>query len=586
MSIRDLDSVFRPASIALVGASKTPGSVGAVLARNLMGAGFDGPIMPVNPRHQSIAGALAWPDVESLPVTPELGVVCTPADAVPGVIADLRAKGARAAIIVTAGFGEGADRVGAHRQQALHDAAQGMRLVGPNVLGVLVPGSGINASFAHIDAPAGDLAFVSQSGAVVTSVLDWAAARGIGFSHMVSLGDMADVDFGDMLDYLALQPNVRAILLYIEAVTNARKFMSAARIASRAKPVVVIKSGRVPEGARAASSHTGALAGSDAVYEAAFRRAGMLRVHDTQELFDAVQTLAHAPQFHGDRLAILSNGGGVGVLATDRAVAEGCRMATLSPETMATLDAALPETWSRGNPVDMIGDAPGGRYAAALETLLTDDGVDAVLVLNCPTAVSDSVEAAQAVIGCRTSRRFPVLTNWLGGASPDAARKLFAANKIPTYETPEAAVQAFAHLVRYQSRQRQLFHVPPKTVDDQSLNRAAAGEVFAAARRDGRAWLTDLEVKAVLKAYGIPVVESILAATPDEAAAAAETLPGPYVLKIQSPDITHKTDVGGVTLDLDSAEAVAAAAEAMRTRVAAAAPDARLDGFVVQSMIR
>ena len=586
MSVRDLDCIFRPSSVAVIGASNRPRSVGAVLMQNLMQAGFDGPVMPVNPGYRAIRGALAWPSVTDLPVVPDLGIVCTPPDAVAEVIGQLRAKGARAAIIITAGFGEGGAAEGERRLRAVLEQSRGMRLIGPNVIGVLVPGSGLNASFAHIAALPGDLAFVSQSGAILTSVLDWAAARGIGFSHMVSLGAMADVDFGDMLDYLALQPKVRAILLYIEAVTNARKFLSAARIAARAKPVVVIKAGRAPEGAKAARSHTGALAGSDAVYDAVFRRAGLLRVQDTIELFDAVETLAHAQRFRGDRLAILSNGGGAAVLATDRAVAEGCRLAALAPATMARLDAALPPTWSRGNPVDIIGDAPGSRYAAALEALLDDPGTDAVLVLNCPTATVDGEEAARAVIECGKDRRFPVLTSWLGGLSAEKARRLFAANGMPSYQTPEAAVRGFAHLVRYRAGQDQLLRTPPgKSVYD-GIDRAAAAAVLDGVRKSGRNWLMEAEAKTVLRAYGIPVVDTVVAKTPAAAGAAAKKMPGPYVVKIYSPDILHKSDVGGVQLDLDTPDAVAAAASAMEARVRKALPDARIDGFTVQTMVR
>ena len=592
MSIRDLEYVFAPKSIALIGASKTPRSVGAVLAQNLMRAGFDGPIMPVNPKHRAIGGVLAWPDVASLPEVPDLGVVCTPAAAVPGVVADLREKGARAAVVITAGFGEGDDGEGAARRDAMLTASRGMRLVGPNVLGVLVPGVGLNASFAHIDAPAGDLAFVSQSGAVVTSVLDWAAARGIGFSHMVSLGDMADVDFGDMVDYLALQPRVRAILLYVEAITNARKFLSAVRIAARTKPVIVIKSGRVPEGAKAASSHTGALAGSDAVYDAVFRRAGLLRVHETQELFDAVETLAHAPRFRGDRLAILSNGGGFGVLATDRAVEEGCRLAALAPETIAALDAVLPPTWSGGNPVDIIGDATGERYAKALEVLIQaasrkSGGIDGLLVLNCPTAVASSDDAAEAVISAaKAAERLPILTSWVGDGAAQQSRRLFAEHLIPTYETPMQAVRAFMQLVTYRRNQAELLETPPSIPEGFTPDRAAAEAVIAGALAEGRAWLTEPEAKQVLAAYDIPVSTTRVAETPEAAAAVAAELGGSVALKILSRDITHKTDVGGVALDLRGPASVAEAAAAMAARVAEKRPEARIDGFTVQTMVR
>lgn len=586
MSIRDLDHFFRPSSVAVVGASKRPGSVGAVLMNNLMRAGFDGPIMPVNPNYRAIGGALAWPSVADLPIAPDLGVVCTPPDSVAEVVGALRDKGSKATIVITAGFGEGGTATGEERRQAVLTKARGMRLIGPNVVGVLVPDAGLNASFAHIDALPGDLAFVSQSGAIITSVLDWATTRGIGFSHMVSLGDMADVDFGDMLDYLALQPKVRAILLYIEAVTNARKFLSAARIAARAKPVVVIKAGRVPEGAKAAHSHTGALAGRDAVYDAVFRRTGLLRVRDTIELFDAVETLAHAQHFKGNRLAILSNGGGVAVLATDRLIAEGCRLAELDPATLTRLDSTLPPTWSHGNPVDIIGDAPGARYAAALEALLDDPGTDAVLVLNCPTAIADSADAARAVIECGKERRFPVLTSWLGGVSAEKARAAFAQSGMPTYDTPEAAVRGFAHLVRYREGQEQLLRTPPATAADGAINRGAAAAIVDAARRDGRDWLMEAEAKAVLAAYGVPVVNTVVAATPAEAEAAAGTMPGPYAVKIYSPDILHKTEVGGVDLDLDTPEAVAASVTAMRARIEHLLPQARIDGFTVQTMVR
>jgi acetyltransferase len=585
MTLRSLDSLFNPSSIALVGASKTPGTVGYVLARNLMSAGFDGPIMPVNPKHRAIGGVLTWPNVASLPVTPELAVVSTPADSVPGVVADLREKGTKAAIVVTAGFGEGGDRTGLSRAAALQKAAGDVRIVGPNVLGVMVPGIGLNAGFAGRTPLAGDLAFVAQSGAVLASVLDWATARGIGFSHMVSLGDMLDVDFGDMLDYLGRDPRVRAILLYIEAIKDVRKFMSAARAAARMKPVVVVKGGRQPEGARAASSHTGALAGSDAVYDAAFRRAGMLRVTDMAELFDAVETLSRAPRISGERLAILTNGGGMGVLATDGLIDEGGTLAALSDETIASLDAALPPTWSHGNPVDIIGDAPAGRYGAAMEALLADDGVDAILVLNTPTAVADSTVAAEAVVGTLAEHHPPVLACWLGAESV-AARKLFATRGVPTYDTPGEAVRSFMHMVRYRGNQKLLMQVPPSVPQDFEPDTQAVRAMIDGALGVGRDWLTEPEAKAVLRAYGIPVVDTAIAATPEEAAKAAADMPGPYVVKILSRDIVHKSDIGGVALDLDTPEEVAAATRGILARARDRAPDATIDGVVVQRMVR
>ncbi|HEV2303497.1 MAG TPA: CoA-binding protein, partial [Stellaceae bacterium] len=460
MSVRNLDKLFGPRSIALVGATPRRGSVGAVLARNLRRAGFAGPVMPVNPHHKRIGGVEVFPDVASLPVAPDLAVISTPPQSVPGLIAELGAGGTRAAVVITAGFGELGEE-GKRLQDAVLAAARPhlLRLVGPNCVGIMVPRLKLDATFSHIAALPGDLGFVSQSGAMITAVLDWAAPRGIGFSHVVSLGDMADVDFGDMLDYLAADAGTRAILLYVEAVTHARKFMSAARAAARAKPVLVVKTGRFAEGARAARSHTGALAGSDAVYEAAFRRAGILRVDTMAELFDAVETLALTRQQEGERLAILTNGGGPGVLATDALVAEGGRLASLAPQTLARLDAALPPTWSRGNPIDIIGDAPAGRYAAALAAVLADPGTDAVLVLNVPTALTRPEAAARAVVATYGAADRPaknLFTAWLGEKSARPARRILDAARIATYETPDSSVRGFMHRVRHYRAQELL----------------------------------------------------------------------------------------------------------------------------------
>lgn len=599
MSVRDLDYLLNPTSIALVGASKRPGSVGDVLARNLFGGGFEGPIMPVNPHHTAIGGSLAWPDIDSLPITPDLAVVATPADAVAGVIRDLRAKGCRAACIITAGFGEGGDADGERRRADVLEAAGPMRLLGPNVLGLMVPGIGLNASFAHIAPLKGDLAFVAQSGAMLTSVLDWATGRGIGFSHMISLGDKIDVDFGDLLNHLAVASDVRAILLYIEAIGDAAKFMSAARAAARTKPVVAIKAGRMAEGAKAASSHTGALAGSDAVYDAAFRRAGMLRVYDMQELFDAVQTLSSRlgrlgtpregdPAGVGDRLAILSNGGGIGVLATDSLIEQGGRLAKLRPETIEALNGCLPSTWSHGNPVDIIGDAPGSRYAESLEALLKDDSADAVLVLNCPTAISSSLEAAEAVLTAAGKNRRPVLTSWLGDGSAAASRRRFVEARIPTYNTAEEAVRGFMHVVRYRRNQTNLMQVPGGMPGGGEPDRAAVRAVIDRALSEERAWLTEVEAKQVLEAYGLPIARTEIATTPEQAEEAARgfAMGDLVAVKVLSPDITHKSDVGGVVLNLATPAQVREATAQMLSRLSKDYPTARIDGVTVQQMIR
>jgi acetyltransferase len=586
MTVRSLESLLNPSSIALVGASKTPSSVGWVLARNLMSGGFDGPIMPVNPNHRAIGGVLTWPDVSSLPVVPELAVVSTPAEVVPDVVAELRDKGCKAVVVVTAGFGEGSDPKGYERAEALKQAAGDMRILGPNVLGVMVPGIGLNAGFSQRAPIAGDLAFVAQSGAVLASVLDWASRRGIGFSHLVALGDMLDVDFGDLLDYLGRKPEVRAVLLYVEAIHEARGFMSAARATARMKPVVVVKGGRRPEGAKAAMSHTGALAGSDEVYDAAIRRAGMLRVTDMAELFDAVETLSRAPRIRGRRMAIVTHGGGMGVMATDGLIDEGGQLATLSEETIARLDAVLPATWSRGNPVDIIGDATPERYEAALQIVLEDPDTDAVLVMNTPTAVGDSTAAARSVVDQLPKSRLPILTCWLGSDAATPARRLFAENGIPSYDTPGEAARAFMHMVRYRDNQALLMQVPPSVPQEFEPDRAAVRAMLDKVLNEGRQWLTEPESKEALRAYGLPAVETEIASTPEEAAASARGMQGPYVVKILSTDIVHKSDIGGVMLDLETPDAVEAAARTILSRASKLRPEARIEGIVVQQLVR
>lgn len=585
MSIRNLDFIFRPKSIALIGASPRPHSVGAVTADNLRTAGFDGPIFPVNPKYEAVAGALAYRDVAALPMAPDLAVICTPAETVPSLIADLGARGTKAAIVITAGFREAGAAKGIALERAMLEAARPhlMRVVGPNCLGVLSTPHGVNASFAQAMPKRGGVAFIAQSGAIVTTVLDWANARGIGFSHLVSLGDMADVDFGDMLDYLATDDATSAILLYIEAVTYARKFMSAARAAARVKPVIAIKAGREPAGAKAASSHTGALAGMDAIYDAAFERAGILRAYDLDEVFDAVETLDVRPNVKGDRLTIVTNGGGVGVLATDSLITQGGRLATLSAQTISKLDAVLPTTWSHGNPVDIIGDADAKRYADTLKILQGSAEQDAILVLNCPTAVASGADAAQAVVATAEGCETPTLTNWLGSRSAEKARALFAAARLPTYDTPEKATRGFMHLVRYRRGQETLMEVPPSIPSGPPPDRAAAQAILMEAKPG---WLEATAVQELLECYRIPIAASIKTAAPDEAAKAAAKIGGPVAIKILSPDITHKSEVGGVLLNVTDADAVGAAASAMQSRIAKLAPKARLDGFLIQKMVQ
>jgi len=592
MTIRNLDFLFNPASVALVGASQRPVSIGAVLSKNLVQGGFKGDIFPVTPKYKEIEGLTAYPDLDSLPKTPDMAVVATPPDTVPGIIRQLGTLGTRSAVVITAGFGESGSEKGKRLCNEILEAARPhlLRIVGPNCLGIMVPGAGLNASFGHVAPLKGGIAFIAQSGAIQTSVLDWATAQRIGFSHFVSIGNMSDVDFGDMLDYLAADSRAKSILLYIESITHARKFMSAARAAARLKPVVVVKAGRHKASARAAASHTGALAGSDEVYEAAFRRAGMLRVMDMQALFNAVETLAMARRFDGDGLAVLTNGGGMGVMATDVLIDKKGRLAELSPETMDRLDKQLPPTWSHGNPVDIIGDAPPERYAGALQTLLEDKGVNAVLILNCPTAVASSTDAAHAVVdslkesGPKYTRK-GIFTCWLGEQTAAEARRLFCENRIPSYETPSDAVRGFMQMVRYRRSQESLMETPPSMPEVLEPDTEKVRDLVETALQEKRDWLTEVEAKSVLAAYKIPVVPTYKAASPEEAAEAAGRIDGFAALKILSPDITHKSDAGGVALNLSSPEAVAATAEAMKAQIAEKLPDARLTGFTVQPMV-
>ena len=588
MSIRNLEFLFRPKSIAVIGASDRAGSVGATVMRNIAAGGFSGPIYAVNPGHIMVAGQRAYPDVAHLPQTPELAVIATPPATIPALIDALGKRGTRAAVVLTGGLGKARDAQGNSIVQAMRDAARPylLRILGPNCVGLLVPGLGINASFAHTAALPGNLAFVSQSGGLTTAVLDWAKSRGIGFSHFISLGDAVDVDFGDVLDYLASDGATRAILLYIESITAARKFMSAARAAARNKPVLVVKAGRAPEGARAAASHTGALAGSDDVYDAALRRAGMLRVDTIQALFDAVETLARAQSVRGNRLAIMTNGGGPGVMAADAIALRGGQLADLSGRAMQRLEAVLPATWSRGNPVDIIGDAPASRYVAALQTLIEDGddgGNDAILFIHVPTAIVPAEDIARACAPLAKGKR--VLACWLGADAVSGARRIFEGEGIPCYDTPEQAVSAFLQLAAYHRNQQILMQIPPSVPREFAPDAATARGAVNEALRAGRQWLTEGEMRRVLCAYGIPVVRTGSAAGAEEAAKAAAGIGFPVALKISSPQITHKSDMGGVALNLASVEEVRTAAAAMARRVRERAPQAQLTGYIIQEMV-
>jgi acetyltransferase len=589
MSIRNLEFLFRPQSIAVIGASDRAGSVGATVMRNILTGGFAGPVYAVNPGHLLVAGQRAYASVADLPQVPDLAVIATPPATLPALIAQLGARGTRAAVVLTGGLSRVRDAQGRTIHQAMCDAARPhlLRILGPNCVGLLVPGLGINASFAHTAALPGNLAFVSQSGGLTTAVLDWAKSRAIGFSHFISLGDAADVDFGDVLDYLASDGATRAILLYIESISAARKFMSAARAAARNKPVLVVKAGRAPEGARAAASHTGALAGADDVYDAALRRAGMLRVDTIQGLFDAVETLARAQPVEGDRLAVITNGGGPGVMAADAIAMSGGCLAELSAATIQQLDAALPATWSRSNPVDIIGDAPASRYSAALQALLDDKGSDAILFIHVPTAIVPAADIARACAPLLKGKC--VLACWLGADAVASARRIFEQDNIPCYDTPEQAVRAFVQLAAYRRNQQLLMQTPPSMPGDFATDAPAAlgvvSDVVNAALAAGREWLTDAETRRVLGAYRIPVVRTRDADSVENAVKVATEIGFPVALKIRSPQVTHKSDVGGVALNIAGAAELRGAAAAMARRMRERAPHAQLAGFTVQEMV-
>jgi acetyltransferase len=589
MSTRNLDKMMAPRSVVAIGASARPGSVGAAVTRNLLAGGFQGEIHLVNIKGGDIEGRPVLKSLAELPQPADLAVVMTPAETVPRLIVELGERGTKVAVIITAGPGDGA---AAHEdnkrwRRRILRAAQPhlLRIVGPNCIGYMVPRLGLNASFGPAGLKPGRLAAVAQSGAVLAGLADWGTAQGIGFSHLISMGDMTDVDFGDVLDVLSRDWETRAVLMYVEGVTQARKFMSAARSVARLKPVIALKAGRHAAAAKAAASHTGSMAGSAAVYDAAFARAGLVRVHGLGELFDAAETLGHGITPRNERLAILTNGGGVGIIATDLLMDEGGELAALQPRTVTQLDRHMPRAWSRGNPVDIVGDADGARYAAAVDALADDRGVGAVLAMNVPTALTSSVEAARAVTAAPGAKVVPLIGCWIGGPQAEAGRKVLHEAGIPAYDTPLRAVRGFMHIVQYRRGQRALQRTPPSVPEARSDTQLVRAIVHGALA-EKRKVLTEPEAKRVLAAYGIPVVPTEIVLDAAEAAHAAGRIGFPVAVKILSREITHKTDVGGVALDLGSEQAVMDAVGAMHDKVCTAAPGARVDGFVVQPMIK
>jgi len=588
MTVRNLDFLFRPRSIAVIGASNRAQSVGGTVMRNLLKGRFRGPIWPVNPRSKSIGGVQAYRDVFWLPQTPDLAVVCTPAETLPQIVHELGVRGTRAIAILASTSHARDEREKQPPLEAALSAARPhlLRILGPNSMGLVIPDLGLNASFFPTAARPGHLAFVSQSGALTAAALDWAAPRGIGFSCVVSLGNAADVDVADVLDYLGSSADTRAVLLYIESIRNARKFLSAARAASRNKPIIVLKAGRTAEGAQAAMRHTGCDPGVDAVFGAAIRRAGMLRVDTVAQLFAAAETTARMRPCESDRLLVLTNAGGPGVVATDALVANGGELTVLTREMTDRIGPLLPAASSPANPIDLGGDATPDRYAEVLKAVVSAPVPDTLLVIHGPSGVAASHEiAAACATAVRDSAR-NVLACWMGGDQARRSRGALQEAGVIVHDTPETAVQAFAHIVEYRRCQEALQEAPSSMPADFAPDRVAADAVLHQAAAAKRSALSDPEGKALLAAYGIPTVATHVAATAEEAVELAAQIGYPVALKVLSPDVEHRADVGGVMLNLENGDEVRRAAIDISQRLQQLRPGAASSGFTVQRMIR
>jgi acetyltransferase len=581
-----LEPLFNARSVAVFGASEREDSVAGTLFRNLRHAGYKGEVYPINPKYQEIFGERCYASASELPAAPELALIATPAPTVAQILEECGQRGIRHAIVLSAGFAEVGAK-GVALEEGLQRVAKkhAIRFIGPNCLGIQRPAIGLNATFSQGATQAGDLALVSQSGALCTAMLDWAEANGIGFSSVISTGASADLDFGEILDYLAYDRQTKGILLYIEGIRDARRFMSALRATARFKPIVLVKVGRHEAGSRAVQSHTGALVGSDAVFDALVRRAGVVRVNTILQLFASARALATHIQPSGNRLAIVTNGGGPGVMATDLAVDLGLRMAELAPATIAALDAVLPATWSHSNPLDIIGDANAERYRAALGACLGDDNVDGVLVMLTPQAMTRPTEVADAVVEVAKRASKPVLTCWMGEAQVHEGRRRFKQAGIPYFTTPEPAVEVFSFLSAFYENQRQLMQTPGPLSHQAEPDVEGARLIIESALAHGRHLLNEVESKALLSAFRIPIAQTMIARNPMEAMLTAQQLGFPVAMKINSPDITHKSDVNGVRLGLSSGQAVRSAFGEMLADVKRLRPDARLDGIVIEPMV-
>lgn len=583
-----LDALFAPSSIAVIGASERAGSVGRSVISNLLEGPYKAATFPVNPNSSTILGAKAYPTLKALPGPVDLAIIITPAQTVPALMDQCVEAGVKGAIILTAGFKE----IGRHgaelEQQVLQKAQAGkLRFLGPNCMGLMNPRLGLNATFARPLARPGKVAFISQSGALCSAVLDWSFRENVGFSSFVSIGSMADVGWGDLISYLGEDPETKSIVIYMESVGEARAFLSAAREIALSKPIIVIKPGRTQAASRAAASHTGALTGSDEVLDAAFRRCGVLRVNTIGELFNMAEVLAMQPRPRGPRLTILTNAGGPGVLATDALITGGCELAVLSEDTMAALNECLPLHWSHNNPVDIIGDATPERYAQAAEIVAKDPNSDGLLVIVTPQAMTDPTRTAEEIARYANSNR-PVLTSWMGGNEVEPGNTLLSQAGLPTYPFPDTAARVFNNLWRYNYNLRALYETPtlPAGSEDEANQRARVAQLIQTARQAGRTTLTELESKQIMAAYGIPTVETYLATGEEEAAAQAEKIGYPVVLKLHSYTITHKTDVGGVQLNLTSASEVRQAYTKIKSAVSEKAGPEHFQGVTVQPMIK
>ncbi|WP_342374593.1 bifunctional acetate--CoA ligase family protein/GNAT family N-acetyltransferase [Myxococcus stipitatus] len=581
-----LDVIFKPRSVAVVGASERPGSVGRTVLWNLISNPFGGTVYPINPKRPNVLGIRAWPSLRSLPEPVDLAVVVTPAPVVPEVIRECAELGVQGAIIISAGFKETGE-AGARLEREILQIAQAarMRIIGPNCLGVMRPPTGFNATFAGAMARPGNVAFISQSGALLTAILDWSLREAVGFSAFVSVGSMLDVGWGDLIDYLADDPMTRSILLYMESIGDARAFLSAAREVALTKPIIVIKAGRTAQAAQAAASHTGTLTGSDEVLTAAFRRTGVLRVESISDLFYMAETLARQPRPAGRRLTVLTNAGGPGVLATDALVSGGGELAVLGDETRRALDTFLPPQWSHGNPVDVLGDADPDRYAKALEVAGRDPGSDGLLVILTPQDMTEPTQTADRLKPYAKLPGKPVLASWMGGSEVAAGERILNDAGIPTFGYPDTAARIFNYMWRYSYNLAGLYETPTLT-EEPTGGRDAARRLVDAARARGRTLLTEYESKQLLSAYGIPTVETKLATSEDAAVSEANALGYPVVLKLHSFTVTHKTDVGGVRLNLQDADAVRHAFRGIRERLVELGQPEAFQGVTVQPMVR